>query len=130
MMNGLIQDVRYALRRLRQSPGFTGVGVLTLALGIGANTAMFSVVHPVLLQPLAIEAPSRVLYVEAQWREVFGGVSVGNFADARQQSTPFLNLCASNQAGFNLATRETPERTTSHEGRALGGVAQRMKRMR
>jgi putative ABC transport system permease protein len=109
MIHGLIQDVRYALRRLRQSPGFTAVAVLTLSLGIGANTAMFSVIHAVLLQPLAIENPARVISVEEQWRDVFGGLSVGNFADARRQSASFASLCASSEAGFNLATRETPE---------------------
>ena len=109
-MTGVLQDVRYALRQLRKSPGFTAVAVITLALGIGANTAMFSVIRAVLLTPLAMQEPSRVIYVQEQWRDIFPGLSVGNFADVQQQSTSFASLSASNNASFNLATRETPER--------------------
>ncbi len=109
-MTGVLQDVRYALRQLRKSPGFTAVAVITLALGIGANTAMFSVIRAVLLRPLAMQEPSRVIYVQEQWRDIFPGLSVGNFVDVQQQSTSFASLGASNNASFNLATRETPER--------------------
>src|SRR5436853_305712 len=109
-MGGLLQDLRYALRQLRRSPGFTTVALITLALGIGANTAIFSVVNAVLLRPLAIQEPSRVTYVQEQWRDISAGLSVGNFDAVRQQSTSFANLCASNSASFNLATQETPER--------------------
>jgi putative ABC transport system permease protein len=109
-MNGLLQDVRYALRQLRKSPGFTVVAVLTLALCIGANTAIFSVVNAVLLKPLAIEDPSRVVYLQEQWRDLFPNLSVGNFADLQRQSTSFTKLCASHDASFNLATAEAPER--------------------
>ncbi|MGC1646349.1 MAG: ABC transporter permease, partial [Candidatus Sulfotelmatobacter sp.] len=109
-MEILLQDFRYALRQLRNKPGFTFVTVVTLALGIGANTAIFSVIRAVLLRPLAMQEPSRVIYVQEQWRDIFPGLSVGNFADVRQQNTSFASLCASNNASFNLATRETPER--------------------
>lgn len=110
MMNALLQDVRYALRQIRKSPGFTAVATITLAIGIGANTAMFSVMDAVLLKPLAIHEPSRVACIQEQWRDLAGGLSVGNFADLRQQNTSLANLSASSDAGFNVEIQETPER--------------------
>jgi putative ABC transport system permease protein len=107
---GTLQDLRYGVRMLAKAPGFTAIAVLTLALGIGANTAIFSAINAVLLKPLAIEEPSRVVYVQEQWRDIFAGLSVGNFADVRQQSISFAQLCASNSASFNLDTQEVPER--------------------
>jgi putative ABC transport system permease protein len=109
-MKTLLQDLRYGLRLLAKNRGFTAVAVATLALGIGANTAIFSVIDAVLLRPLAIEDPSRVVYLVEQWRDSSVNLSVGNFMDIQRQSTAFSNLCASNDASFNLATREAPQR--------------------
>jgi putative ABC transport system permease protein len=106
----LWQDLRYGGRMLTKAPGFTVIAVLTLAIGIGANTAIFSVVNAVLLKPLAMQEPSRVVYVQEQWRDIFPNLSVGNFVDLRSRSTSFVNLCASNNASFNLATEDAPER--------------------
>jgi putative ABC transport system permease protein len=109
-MNTLLQDVKYGFRMLAKNPGFAVVAVLTLAIGIGANTAIFSVVYAVLLKPLAMQDPSRVVYIQEKWQGIFPNLSVGNFADLRRQGTSFTKLCACNNASFNLATAEAPER--------------------
>jgi len=115
VLESLLQDLRFGLRMLQKNPGFTAVSVLTLALGIGATTAIFSVMNAVLLRPLAMEDPSRVVYVQEQWRDLFPGLSVGNFTDLQQQSSSFTKLCASNNASFNLATSEAPERVEGEQ---------------
>ena len=109
-MQGLLQELRHGARMLRKAPGFAIVAVLTLAIGVGANTAIFSVVNAVLLKPLAIQNPSRVVYVQEVWRNIFPNLSVGNFADLRSQSKSFVSLAASSNGSFNLDTAETPER--------------------
>jgi putative ABC transport system permease protein len=115
VLESLLQDLRFGLRMLQKNPGFTAVSVLTLALGIGANTAIFGVMNAVLLRPLAMEDPSRVMYLQEQWRDVFPGLSVGNFTDLQQQSTSFAKLCASNNGSFNLATSEVPQRVEGEQ---------------
>jgi len=106
----LLQDLRYGQRVLRKSPGFAVVAVLTLALGIGATTAIFSVVNAVLLRPLAMEDPSRVVLLQEQWKGSPGDVSVGNFNDIKKQSTSYAEISCSNNASFNLETQDIPER--------------------
>src|ERR1700735_5367384 len=100
-MRTLIQDIRYGLRMLRKSPGFTVVALLTLALGIGANTAIFSVVYGVLLRPLPYQDPSRLIVLNETTPKV-GTVSVSyaNFLDWRAQSHMFSKMAAVASVAF------------------------------
>jgi putative ABC transport system permease protein len=109
-MTSLTQDVRYALRGLRRSPGFAATAIATLALGIGANTAIFSLVHAVLLAPLPFGHADRVVAVMETWRNRRGGVSAGNFADLRAVSRSFDRLAAVRYSDLNLAENDTPQR--------------------
>ncbi|HVB87121.1 MAG TPA: ABC transporter permease [Candidatus Dormibacteraeota bacterium] len=106
----LAQDLRFAFRILRKSPGFTAVAILTLALGIGANTAIFSVVYGVLLQPLPYKDASRLVVLNETTPKV-GTVSVSypNFLDWRAQSHDFSQMAAVHDVGFNLAGVTQPE---------------------
>jgi predicted permease len=91
----MLQDLRHAVRMLIKSPGFTVIAVLTLAVGIGANTAIFSVVHGVLLRPLPYPEPERIVRV---WEQTSRGarvsVSFPNFLDWREQVTAFDSMAA------------------------------------
>ncbi|HEY6253265.1 MAG TPA: ABC transporter permease [Candidatus Angelobacter sp.] len=110
LLHTFLQDVRYGLRMLRKSPGFTSVAVLTLALGIGANTAMFSVVYAVLLRPLPFKDPARLMVLHETTPRV-GTVSVSypNFLDWRAQNHTFSQMAAVEDIEFNLAGVSQPE---------------------
>jgi putative ABC transport system permease protein len=111
----LLRDLRYSLRMLWRRPGFTAVAVVTLALGIGANTAIFSVVNSVLLAPLPYEDPDGLVMV---WeRQVISNasqqpVSWLNFEDWKGQNKVFEQLAASRGATFNLTRGGETERVT------------------
>jgi hypothetical protein len=110
LLESFLADIRFGIRALRKARGFAVVAILTLALGIGATSAIFSIVRAVLMNPLAMHDPGRVVLLREQWRDTFSALSVGNFADVRRQSSSFSNLCALNEASFNLATPDTPVR--------------------
>src|SRR6266699_445527 len=95
-MTGLLQDVRYALRQLRKSPGFTAVAVITLALGIGANTAIFSVIEAVILRPLPFGAPDRLVWLNGKLVPMTdeGAVSPPDFRDYRANNRTFERIAA------------------------------------
>jgi hypothetical protein len=122
-MESLLQDVRYALRILRRSPGFTIVAVLALALGIGATTAIFSVVDAVVLKPLPYDHPEQLVQL---WMR-FTGIGIPNdqnwvsapeFMDL-QQNNSFSRIAAIDDASFNV---NFGGRTGAHRiGRGFAG---------
>jgi len=112
-MQILWQDLRYGARMLMKKPGFTLIAVITLALGIGANTAIFSVVNAVLLRPLPFDEPERVVMVWHKGAEAAGGdrtpLAVADLLDWRAHSHSFDAIAAFSYASFNVTGRETPE---------------------
>jgi putative ABC transport system permease protein len=110
------QDLRYSARLLRKQPAFTLVTALTLALGIGANSAIFSVVNAVLLRPLPFKEPDRIIKLWETFRplgqsaEGQGTVSLLNLKDWRGQNDVFTGLAAFQGGSFNLQGPEQPER--------------------
>jgi putative ABC transport system permease protein len=117
-MTNLWKDLRYAVRMMLRQPGFTVVAVLTLGLGIGANSAIFSVVNAVLLKPLPYPSPEQLVMLwesktESSLGSRFKGTaSYPNFKDWREQNDSFADLAAYQQAGYSLAGKDAPERVT------------------
>jgi putative ABC transport system permease protein len=111
-MSNVFQDLRYAARALRKSPGFTLIATLTLALGVGANTAIFSVVNTVMLRPLPFPDPDRLVRIlesnVERGRTTFA-VSHPNFLDFRAQAASFESLAAIQNAGFTWTATDTAE---------------------
>ena len=110
-MNTLWQDLRYGARMLFKHPGFTIVAVFALALGIGANTAIFSVVNGVLLRPLPYEEPDRLVRLSEDSPQVPEmSISYPNFLDWRAQNKSFKGLAAMQFKNYNLMGAGEPER--------------------
>ncbi len=113
-MESFLQDVRYAIRTMGKNPGFTAVAILTLALGIGANTAIFSVVENLLLRPLPYPQPERLVEIWNTYPPQVprAGLSPGDYADWRRQNASFSDMgaYASNSQGFNLSGEGEPQR--------------------
>jgi putative ABC transport system permease protein len=110
-MGTLLQDMRYGIRMLSKNPGFAIIAVLTLALGIGANTAIFSVVNTELLRPLPFRDSSRLVSVataNSRMHSSNGSVSYPDFVDWRSQNQVFENVAAYTGATFTLTGRENP----------------------
>ena len=111
-MESTIKDLRYAARALVRRPGFAAVAVITLALGIGANTAIFSVVYGVLLRPLDYPQPEQLLVLrESRLRgPVDAQVAPGNFLEWQKQNTVFSDLAAYRTVSYNFSGEGEPER--------------------
>jgi predicted permease len=111
LLTSLPQDLRYGARVLAKSPGFSMVAILTLALGIGANTAIFSVVNGVLFNPLPFHQPDQLV---SMFQEIpnfkNGSISYPNFTDWRRMNTTFAGMAAYRSTGFNLSGNGEPER--------------------
>ena len=114
-MDTFRQDIRYALRRLAKSPGFTIVSVLTLALGIGANSAIFSVVYGVLLKPLPFAQPDRLVGVYHLTEGHRATMSGPNFVDVRTTSQTLVDAAAIARSRVILTGRGEPVRLDGAE---------------
>jgi putative ABC transport system permease protein len=116
-METIIKDIRYGIRGLLKRPGFTVIALITLALGIGANTAIFSVVNAVLLRPLPFQDPEQLVIV---WEDAtFAGFprntpAPANYVDWKNQNQSFSDMAASHETSFNLTGDGEPERVSAY----------------
>ncbi|MDX1380349.1 MAG: ABC transporter permease, partial [Xanthomonadales bacterium] len=114
-MSWLLDDLRAAWLSLRSAPGFVGAVVLTLALGIGANTAIFSVVNGMLLQPLPYPDGERLVQVYNVYPKMgldYAGTSIPDYLDRREQAPALSDLALYHGQSFNLAESGAPVRLT------------------
>ncbi len=112
----LLRDIRYAFRTLLRSPGYTLMAVLTLGLGIGANTAIFTVINGVLLRPLPYAQPDQVVHLQQTASRIGPdpiGFSVQEVRDYREQSRDFSDLAEYHSMTFNLLGTKVPERVVT-----------------
>jgi len=127
-----LQDIRYAVRLLRRSPGFAAVALLTLALGIGANTAIFSIVNGVILRPLPYPNPDRLMFLTTQFRPIFMQfwVSPPEYMEFQELNRSFASVGAFATGESNLTAGDAPRRVRTafvdeHLLKALGISAAR-----
>src|SRR5436190_21945793 len=108
-MHSLWRDARFGIRLLARNPGFTSVAVIAFALGIAANTAIFSVVYATLLAPLPYPKPDQLVMVWSRIQNNRNVTAAGDFLEWKRNATAFQSLHAFSGRGVNLATSERPE---------------------
>ena len=108
-MQRILRNLRYAVRMLRKSPGLTATVALTLALGIGATTAIYTVVYATLIADMPYPKPDQVVMVWSKIQGFNNGVSAGDYTDWARMSTAFQELKAFTGTGFNMAGKDAPE---------------------
>src|SRR5215467_3707863 len=106
----MLNDIRFAIRTLLKSPGFMLTAVLALALGSGANTAIFSVIDAVLLRPLPFPEPSRLIRISEKDRQSEMGLAYLNFADVRDQNHVFREMAGYLRRDLTVTGIERPTR--------------------
>src|SRR5215213_4857774 len=117
VMDLLLRDIRYGVRGLLKRPGFTVIALITLALGIGANTAIFSVVNAVLLRPLPFQKPEELVIV---WEDAtlvgfpHNTPAPANYVDWKTQNQSFADMAATHETSYNLTGDGEPERVTAY----------------
>ncbi|HEX2165541.1 MAG TPA: ABC transporter permease, partial [Thermoanaerobaculia bacterium] len=114
----LAHDLRLAARQLARTPALTALAAVTLAVGIGATTAVYGVVHAVLLRPLPVPEPERVVFAWETWQGEPSSVSAGNFDEWRRHARSFETMAAAQGASFNLAAEGEPERIAGQRATA------------
>ena len=115
-MDALAQEIRLSLRTLLKNPSFSIIAILALALGIGVNSSIFSVVNGVLLKPLAYKDPGQLIRIWEKWGGFDqGSVSYPNFKDWRERNQSFEKMAAYRWTGFNLTGVEQPERLSARQ---------------
>src|SRR2546428_2817667 len=109
----IVQDVRYALRTLRKSPGFTTIAVLTIALGIGANTAIFPLLNAAILRPLGYPQPQQLMFLTTTFSDgQRGSVSAPEYWELTEINQSFSSVGAFVTGDVNLSAGDRPRRAT------------------
>src|SRR6201986_4649914 len=109
-MPNLLRNLRFSFRMLLRNPGITLTVLLTLALGVGANTAIFTVDYATMLQPLPYPEPDRLMMGWSKIQTYHNSISAGDFTDWKRENSSFQELSAWSGNDFNMATAEQPDK--------------------